>query len=376
MPLPLLECTYYATGKCFVCKTIQDEYDIQLKNKETKLRQHLQISPNQVLLTQRSPHKGFRDKMKLQVSGSFDQPLLGFLDPHELVVKEPIEHCPLHSPNLNQFIPQIKKIITLVKLPPYNIQTRQGELKGIICFYSPTTHQSYIRFILRSKEALDRLKKNASHHLSADVISANIQPIAHALLEGPEEILIKGEYIIHRFNEHSLQLSTQGFVQTNTFVAQALYHTASEWLDEYELDTLCDVYCGHGPFLFHVENNARHSLGLEINESAVKRANSTSQQFNRKSRFIHASSLSLPEHLIHLAPDAVIVNPPRAGLGQFASILLQLNPKLILYSSCNLETLAVDIEGLKTNYEIKKAQLFDMFPHSEHFEVLVLLERR
>ncbi|WP_255470378.1 hypothetical protein [Pantoea sp. M_5] len=50
-------------------------------------------------------------------------------------------------------------------------------------------------------------------------------------------------------------------------------------------------------------------------------------------------------------------------------------PDYLLYSSCNPQTMAQDIARLSA-YEITKVQLFDMFPHTAHFEVLTLLTRR
>jgi 23S rRNA (uracil747-C5)-methyltransferase len=367
-------CIYYNRGQCQICTSITQSYSTQIAAKELRLLNQLKLSKNILLPSQQSPLLAFRDKMKLQVGGTIDQTILGFLNPKSLEVTEPIEHCPLHHPKLNQLIVDIKKVIKVAQLQPYDVNARKGELKGIISFFSPTTQQSYIRFILRSKESLDRLVKFAPDLLPVNVITANIQPVPHAFIEGPEEIKIKGVEILHRFNDHELFLSTQGFVQTNTTVAQALYAIASSWISEFEIDKLCDVYCGHGPFLFHLEKHAKQAFGIEINASAVELAKKTAQAIKSMAEFIAASSSSLEHQLKSIAPDLIIVNPPRAGLSSFLPILLAQNPRLILYSSCNVETLAADLAVLKTKYRITKVQLFDMFPHTNHFEVLVLLQ--
>ena len=75
-------------------------------------------------------------------------------------------------------------------------------------------------------------------------------------------------------------------------------------------------------------------------------------------------------------PDLVIVNPPRRGIGKALSEYLnEMQPHFILYSSCNAETMSKDLQSL-THYQLGKIQLFDMFPHTSHYEVLVLLKRR
>lgn len=72
-------------------------------------------------------------------------------------------------------------------------------------------------------------------------------------------------------------------------------------------------------------------------------------------------------------PDLVIVNPPRRGIGKpLAEFINQLGSPYLIYSSCNAETMAKDFASL-SHYELKKVQLFDMFPHTAHYEVLTFL---
>lgn len=75
-------------------------------------------------------------------------------------------------------------------------------------------------------------------------------------------------------------------------------------------------------------------------------------------------------------PDLVIVNPPPRGIGkELSEFLNQIQPHFILYSSCNAMTMGKDLQHL-TCYKPLKIQLFDMFPQTSHYEVLVLLERK
>lgn len=75
-------------------------------------------------------------------------------------------------------------------------------------------------------------------------------------------------------------------------------------------------------------------------------------------------------------PDLLVVNPPRRGLGAgLAANISRLAPAYLIYSSCNATTLAEDL-ALLTNYQLQQVQLFDLFAHSSHFEVLTLLRRR
>jgi len=75
-------------------------------------------------------------------------------------------------------------------------------------------------------------------------------------------------------------------------------------------------------------------------------------------------------------PDLVLVNPPRRGIGQaLCDYLSRMAPQTILYSSCNAHTMAKDLAAMP-DYRVERVQLFDMFPHTAHYEVLTLLSRR
>ena len=76
------------------------------------------------------------------------------------------------------------------------------------------------------------------------------------------------------------------------------------------------------------------------------------------------------------APELVVVNPPRRGLGADLCAWLQVSTaRWVLYSSCNPQSLALDLARMP-DFVPLRAQLFDMFPHTAHGEVLVLLMRK
>ena len=75
------------------------------------------------------------------------------------------------------------------------------------------------------------------------------------------------------------------------------------------------------------------------------------------------------------APDLVVVNPPRRGIGaDLAGWLEESDVRHVVYSSCNAESLARDL-ALMPSLRPVEARVLDMFPHTTHYEVLVLLTR-
>ena len=204
-------------------------------------------------------------------------------------------------------------------------------------------------------------------------ISANLQPIPHALLEGEEEVFLTGETTFkHRWGQLELELSPRGFIQTNTNVAAQLYETAGEWVKELPAISWIDLYCGHGPFAFTIAKYGLDVQGVEINPHAIDLAKKNASHLGSPTSFTHADSLSWNGEML----GGVIVNPPRAGLKKLAGDFLEKRPQWILYSSCSPEALERDLGILKNCYEITRAQLFNMFPRTEHFESLVLLKLR
>jgi 23S rRNA (uracil1939-C5)-methyltransferase len=76
-------------------------------------------------------------------------------------------------------------------------------------------------------------------------------------------------------------------------------------------------------------------------------------------------------------PDVIITDPPRAGMHQdVIDVLLFAEAPRIVYVSCNPATQARDLQLLDAKYRVAAVQPVDMFPHTQHVENVVLLERR
>lgn len=372
-------CTYYNAQTCRSCQLLESEYQLQLEQKQTALEEAIHFKP---MTPVASPVQDFRHKAKLVVTGSVQEPVIGLAGEDDLDLGREILNCPLHHPRINEVLASLKSFIQEANLPPYQIQERKGELKGLILFYSAASNQGYLRFVLRSKEALDRIKKRlpalVQNHPFLTCITANIQPTPHALLEGPEEIFFtEANSISHRIENLTLDLDPRAFVQTNETIAKALYSTAAEWIKELKPKKFSELYAGQGAFSLMAAGSYAEGLSFEINPEAVKTANHTARkhQANHLS-FECRDAIHIQKEIAAYSPDLILVNPPRRGLADSARWLAESGAKYIIYSSCSYETLGKDLDVMKDKYQPKKAQMFDMFPHTKHFETLVLLERK
>jgi len=371
-------CHYFQSQECKSCQWIEHPYSQQLIHKENILRKALQISPNfQLEQSVSSPVLEFRNRAKMIVTGTTYHPIIGLTGEENLDEGREILQCPIHHPRLNEVIQALPEFIQTFNLTPYQIDSRKGELKGVILFYSPVTDQMYLRFILRSQECVFRIKKLLPSLQKKfpfiTCVSANIQPIPHAFLDGPEEIFITEQnFIAYQLGKLVLNLAPQAFVQTNTEVAIQLYQTAANWIKAIHPNKMLDLFCGQGAFSFFAAWSSKYILGIEINEEAVNTANKTAARLG----FYHVSFQCMDAKLApSLGADLILVNPPRRGLTQTLKVIEQSLPEHLIYSSCSIDTLAKDMSVLTKNYTLEKIQIFDMFPHTEHFEILLLLKK-
>ena len=78
-----------------------------------------------------------------------------------------------------------------------------------------------------------------------------------------------------------------------------------------------------------------------------------------------------------IKPGVVMVDPPRKGCDEtFLQTLLKLNPKRIVYISCNPSTQQRDAQILDSQYELQEITPVDMFPQTTHVETVALFERK
>lgn len=378
-----LNCSHFERGDCTSCQWLEKPYASQLAEKDADLKRL--ISPfilqnkTEILPLVSSPISHFRNKAKMAVSGSVERPILGILkdDPQSGV---DLTDCTLYPPSFSALFPVLKDFIARAGLVPYNIAKKKGELKYILITESQHNQSLMLRFVVRSETKRALVERELPKLLEKlppnSVVSLNIQPQHAAVLEGKTEIFLTEQKVIEEaFNGVPLFIRPQGFFQTNPEVAKQLYSTAQSWVEDLPIEKFWDLFCGVGGFGLHCakalrEKNPNVELtGIEISPSAIESATKSAQQLClQKVKFasLDSAQFALNEH--GTPPDLVIVNPPRRGIGKpLAEFLNNLGSPYLIYSSCNAESMVKDFESL-THYELNKVQLFDMFPHTSHYE--------
>jgi len=368
-----MDCSYYDAGRCHSCTLIEQPYDVQLLGKqqhvEAVLADHRDVA---WLPPVASAQEGFRNKAKMVVTGAAEQPSLGLLEAD-------IRGCPLHTPGIRASMDVLADFIGRAGLTPYDVSARRGELKYLIVTESPDG-ELMVRFVLRSTEAETRLRKHLPGLLqdlpALRVASINLQPEPKAILEGEREIpLTEEQALTMTVNGIGLHLRPQSFFQTNTEIAAALYRQAREWADARRPASVWDLYCGAGGFALHLAGDDRRVTGIEVSEEAVSGARLSAEEAGLAGTTFAAGDATAYAQGSGEAPDLVVVNPPRRGIGDdLAGWLEGSGTPTVLYSSCNALTLARDLAAMPS-YRLSTGRVLDMFPNTGHYEAIVTLER-
>ncbi|MFV0285538.1 MAG: 23S rRNA (uracil(747)-C(5))-methyltransferase RlmC [Demequina sp.] len=380
-----MQCDYWDAGVCRSCSLIETPYPVQLARKQADVEALLApLAPTARWLPPvASAESGFRTKAKMVVAGTVDAPTVGILDAEGRGTD--LRRCGLYPPALSATFPILAEFITRASLEPYAVPERRGELKHILVTLAPSGGL-LVRFVMRSTEALSRLRKHLPWLIerlpALEVATLNVLPEHKAVTEGDREIVLTpAQTLPMTVNDVTLHLGPRSFFQTNTAVASVLYRQVAEWVDAAAPASLWDLYCGVGGLALHCLAAGRAVTGIEISDAAIDAARRSAAEMADAGvggadavTFLAADAVAWAGTQAE-RPDAVVVNPPRRGLGpDLAGWLENSGARTVVYSSCNPVSLARDLEAMPS-YTAREIRLFDMFPHTGHGEVGVVLDR-
>lgn len=200
------------------------------------------------------------------------------------------------------------------------------------------------------------------------------------LLYGPDHI----REILHidtGEEKHSLtfRISPTAFFQPNTTQAEKLYSKAIQLTQVKPGSIVYDLYCGTGTLGICMAKKAKAVISIELSPESALDARENIKHNNLSNVTIHTGDVGkvLPKLLSEstLRPDALIIDPPRAGLSPEAiENILSTKAPLITYISCNVATQSLNlIPFLQNNYRIESIQPIDQFPRTTHVENIVTL---
>lgn len=338
-------CPYYQ--ECGGCDLMHMNYQSQLEFKKNKVKTTIQkfanISPaiKDVIPSDEIFH--YRNKITFHVNndiGFFEKKSNNFVK---------IDSCLICDNNINNLIENLKKLeLAYIK----NITIR-------------------ISKILSKKMIIIEANKDIDTKILNDVDSIFLKI-------GDEYILKSGdEKIAEKMNDFTFYISPSAFFQVNTFQAIKLYDQVKKYANLKGNENVLDLYCGTGTIGLYLAKNAKKVYGIEINEAAINDANYNKKINNIENIEFYALNANQFLTKIREKIDVLIVDPPRSGLDKKTiDSIIKLNPKKIIYVSCDVATLARDLNILKDNYSILEIAPVDMFSNTCHVETVCLLCRK
>ncbi len=327
-------CPYFAI--CGGCHYQHAPYSYQLEQKREILRETIRrvgkFDPPEEIRIISGPEWNYRNRTQLHVAGG----RIGYLKmgSHDLC---PIDHCPISSPLLNECIGALARLAAERRFP--------GFVRRIELFTNETDVQVNV---------LDTAKPLARHFF--DWLSGEIPGYARGALS-------------YEVVDFQFRVGPRSFFQVNRFLVGGLMATA---LANAEGDSALDLYAGVGLFSIPLAQRFKEVTAVESGSSAAADLQHNAERAGVAVRVMRANT---DEYLKELesAPDFVLADPPREGLGKAAvTELVRLRPKRLHIVACDPATMARDLASLlRGGYRIEAMTLIDLFPQTYHLETVV-----
>ena len=192
------------------------------------------------------------------------------------------------------------------------------------------------------------------------------------------------DYVTYKNKEFNLEFlfNPTGFTQINPFINEILIRRVMALLEPKKSDLIFDFFSGIGNFTLPIATSGANVLAVEGDKMLVDSGNNNAIKNNLSNnvRFKEADLFNIEkkELLLLGQADKWLIDPPRLGALNLINLLDdQIEPKVIIYISCNPATLARDSDILvnKKNYSFKKGGIVNMFPHTSHVESIAVFER-
>lgn len=297
----------------------------------------------------------------------------------------PVDTCLLHHPALDEAIKAVRKAARECRYRAYDEDKKTGLIRHVLVRHSLKTDELLVVLVTSEKVlpgAKDFVKRVRQKCPKITTIVQNINPRpTSAVLGFSERVLYGRGFIEDCLGGVDFRISASSFFQVNPVQTEVLYKTAIEMAALDGTQSILDAYCGVGTIGLVAAGHAKSVLGIERNGQAVKCAVENAKINGIQNvRFVNADASDAIQRMAARGEcvDVVFMDPPRAGsTPQFLAAVNLMAPKKLVYISCNPETQKRDLEILrKMGWKVRRIQPVDMFPHTDHVETVVLLERK
>jgi 23S rRNA (uracil-5-)-methyltransferase RumA len=192
--------------------------------------------------------------------------------------------------------------------------------------------------------------------------------------------VVRGEpYLFERFQELVFRISDSSFMQANWGVYLKVFETLNDWLNVQDGQIrVLELHAGVGCIGLGLAKNGAMVTGVEENPYAVADARRSASDNHIGGYRVRAAKVEYFLEAVATGEyDVIVMDPPRTGLSrQCTESLNRIKAPRLVYLSCNPSSLARDLNRLcSTRYQVRRVQMFDMFPQTAQIETLVELVR-
>ena len=346
------KCPYYdLCGGCMLRhQALLENLEFKKEKVETALKRIGKIDIKVAKCIPSVKEDNYRNKVSFKVE---DQKI-GFYEEGTYRLID-IRSCLLCDEEINKTLKVIRRYLD------YNI----NEIKNIT-----------IRHSNSFGDILINIKSNDDNDIKiTDYITTNVSNIKTIIFN--DKIVYGNGYIKEVIDDLIFNVSSKSFFQINSGTTEKLYETAIKLAKLKKDDIALDLYCGTGTITSIISKYVKKVIGIEIVEDAVKDAKENIKVNHIDNVSFICGDVTKEITKINDNIDVIFVDPPRSGIDRKAiSIMKKINPKKIVYISCNPITMARDLSYLSDLYSAKKVVPVDMFPNTEHVECVCVLERK
>lgn len=373
-------------GSCGGCQLQHITYEGQLSLKTQKVKDVIERighqNPDLVkpALGPKEPW-AYRNKMQMPVGGTKDDIQMGFyaMGSHDIVQGT---NCPIQDEGNNIIAQACYDIAKELQIEPYDEHTGKGVLRHVI---GRIGQSGWMIILVTATEQLPHkekwVEKLTERIPQVETIVHNVNGKRTNVILGPKNNILYGDgTITDHIKDLQFTLSPHSFFQVNPEQTTVLYDQALEYANLKGNETVIDAYCGTGTISLFLAHKAKHVIGIEIVEPAIinARENAKSNGYDNTEFIVGDAAVEMSTlYKAGVRPDVIVFDPIRAGCKEeVLTSAAGMEPKRIVYVSCNPATMARDIEILTHyGYELKEVQPVDMFPMTAHVETVALMSR-
>jgi 23S rRNA (uracil1939-C5)-methyltransferase len=384
--------------ECGGCRLQDIPYNEQLHSKEARIKDLMASCQIQAELKpiNYSGEWFYRNKMEFSFApleraagkegNSLTGQMCGLYSKKEKRKVIDLEECLIFSPDTPIILKAIKSFLKEKNHSVYNKYSHRGFLRNLIMRQTKFSNQTSIGIVTSSSEVFDQkafVKALTDLKLQSSVKSIYWiinDSLSDAVIFEKKELLYGEPFIEEKLDGLTFRIGIDTFFQVNPYMLVGFYNKIKNYLDLSASQSVLDLFCGVGSIGIFLAGSAKFVWAVEISKDIVEMAwqNAKANKIENIS-FVASDTRRFlnTQGLFYKGIDVLVVNPPRCGLSnKIIRAILRLEPKIIVYSSCNPEALFRDLKGLTDQYSLDFIEPFDFFPHTPHLEALSLLKRK